>query len=492
MIARLRARWRAAGRAGDLALLGLIYLVSRALAWQAGVAFHLDTLNTAWQLLDPEVLRHDLLAGVLHMPGQPPLYNLAIGALLKLGDALAVGPVGLTWIFRVFYGALALVAIALSHDLLHRARVEQRTALIVMAIFICSPAFVLYEAMPYYTLMVLAWLVLIACCLDRCLARPGYGRGLLLFLAMTGLIYTRSLFQIEWFIVLAVFVILASPGARRRVGLAALVPLVLILALYAKNVVLVGQFSTSDWLGLSLAKMTTLKLSPQTRETLIRQGRLSPLARDDRAYGLRAADIDVLGGPPQTGSPVLDTLYKSTGAVNYNYARFAQRADIATRDALATIRAHPGIFARSVGTAWLMFFRPASDYPLLGENRTHLAPWNRLYGKLIAGQPIYPQTATFALRIGHVGWFIMAGYLLAVGFGALVAIRCLRERHLSQGDALLLFCWLNVLYVSVVGNAFEIDENQRFRFAIEPFIAVLALRGLQAIAMRLRHRPSPS
>ena len=38
------------------------------------------------------------------------------------------------------------------------------------------------------------------------------------------------------------------------------------------------------------------------------------------------------------------------------------------------------------------------------------------------------------------------------------------------------------MYVSVIGNAFEVDENQRFRFSVNPFIAAM----LAVLAERVR------
>jgi len=49
----------------------------------------------------------------------------------------------------------------------------------------------------------------------------------------------------------------------------------------------------------------------------------------------------------------------------------------------------------------------------------------------------------------------------------------------------IIFLWLNIMYVSVIGNAFEVDENQRFRFSVNPFIATLLAVQAQRLWARL-------
>src|SRR5699024_3878325 len=139
-------------------------------------------------------------------------------------------------------------------------------AALVAGVFMCSPALILYESLPYYEVLVLVMLSAIVWLFDACRRDFSLARASALFLAMAALIYTRSLFQIQWFVVLALYCVIVLPGHRRVVFGAAAVPLLLIVALYAKNFAVIGEFATSDWLGMSLSKLTTLKLDHSERE----------------------------------------------------------------------------------------------------------------------------------------------------------------------------------------------------------------------------------
>ena len=95
-----------------------------------------------------------------------------------------------------------------------------------------------------------------------------------------------------------------------------------------------------------------------------------------------------------------------------------------------------------------------------------------------------------------LGILIAIGYALAVLYGLFLLLRFAVRREVSATDATLIFLWLNIMYVSVIGNAFEVDENQRFRFSVNPFIAatlaVMAARALDWLRGRGRSKkPEP-
>lgn len=476
---RCRRRRRAPGWP-VIALIAL-YLISRIGFYMAGVRFDLSPLASSWQILDPALLRHHLFESLAHMPGQPPLYNLWLGTVLKLSDALGGDEQLTAVLFRLSLSCLSLTSCLLLYGLCRALSIHRGLAFAVTAVFMCSPALALYESLPYYSVPVLCLLMAIAWSFHACLTAFTPLKASLFCLLMAVLIATRSMFQIEWMAVLLAYAAWVLPGHRRTLLLAAVLPLVFVLALYAKNVVLVGQFSTSDWMGMSLAKLTTLQLTPEERQRLVAAGRMSPMALDDKAFDIPEAYEAHLGGAPHTGHAVLDDKRKSTGRVNFNYLHYGTIADMAAADARVAIQTHPTVYLRSMGRAWLMFFRPASDYPFLKHNRDALGLWSRGYAYLVAGQPVYPDQPAFALRPATVGIFIMLGYVIAAAFGVYLIGRALRRRRLSPADATLIFLWLNIMYVGVVGNALEIDENQRFRFAINPMISLLLVVAVQRL-----------
>jgi hypothetical protein len=53
----------------------------------------------------------------------------------------------------------------------------------------------------------------------------------------------------------------------------------------------------------------------------------------------------------------------------------------------------------------------------------------------------------------------------------------------------LLFVWLTMIYVSLVGNLTDLGENYRFRFAVEPLAALVLAATLQAAWSRRTRKP---
>ncbi|MES1927144.1 hypothetical protein [Salinisphaera sp. T31B1] len=460
-----------------IAWLSALYVVSRVGFWLAGVRFDLSPLDTSWQILDPVLLREHLLQSVFYMPGQPPLYNLMLGLVLKLGDNTLL----LAATFRLLYSAMALASVLLLFGVMRRLGVSKPLAFTVALVFMLTPALALYEAIPYYTLPILALLGAIAWLFQSLMTRFSLGHCLALFVAMAVLIYTRSMFQWQWFVVLAAYCALVLPGYRRQVLLAAAVPLIAIFALYGKNLMITGHFATSDWMGMSLSKLTTLAIDHDERQRMVEAGALSDMAMIDFPFNTPETYPEIFAATPATGIPVLDQKRRSTGHINYNHLAYAEVSQQALDDALAAIRTHPDVYLDSMATAWLMFLRPASDYPFLADNRAAIEPWSRAFSRYLAAQPVYPDKPGFDLEPGQIGWLIAVGYGLAVLFGFYVLVRAAVRRRVSAADAVIIFLWLNIMYVSVIGNAFEVDENQRFRFSVNPFIACL----LAVLAQRL-------
>jgi hypothetical protein len=69
------------------------------------------------------------------------------------------------------------------------------------------------------------------------------------------------------------------------------------------------------------------------------------------------------------------------------------------------------------------------------------------------------------------------------------ALRALKTRTHLADAATLLFIALTVLFVAGVGNAVELRENNRYRFLVEPLIAVLSVRMLGIAWNQIRSGP---
>ena len=61
-----------------------LFAISRTAYYLLGVRFDARGLTVLFQLLDPELLRHNLLQSLFYLHMQPPGYNLFVGVILKL------------------------------------------------------------------------------------------------------------------------------------------------------------------------------------------------------------------------------------------------------------------------------------------------------------------------------------------------------------------------------------------------------------------------
>jgi hypothetical protein len=292
---------------------------------------------------------------------------------------------------------------------------------------------------------------------------------------------------------------LQRPHARRLL-IAASLPVLLCLAVYAKNAALVGSFSTSTWLGMNLARLVIEPIPPAERLQMYRDGKLSavslvtPFSSLDRypASARRVWSVD---------HPVLREPAKQGGVVNYNHIAYVEISRRYRADALDVIVDSPGRYLQSVGRAWLLFAWSPGEYWFLDANRARMQGWNRLFDALVYGVPAAivgsegpPDRLDPVTLHLHAGWLYALAALLAICVGAVVAVRDLRrgvgDLQRGEGDRArgltLLFMLSTVLWVACVGNALEMRENNRFRFMVEPLIAALIVFALDRAWTRLR------
>src|ERR1700722_11354372 len=58
------------------------FLVSRVLYYLAGIRFDSSPIASAWQYIDPVLMRTRLLESMFYLHMQPPGFNLAIGSVI--------------------------------------------------------------------------------------------------------------------------------------------------------------------------------------------------------------------------------------------------------------------------------------------------------------------------------------------------------------------------------------------------------------------------
>lgn len=473
--------WNRIGRINQLQpktlvlLAGGLYVLYQMILYWAGIQFDVNCLTWFLHFADVELLKTRLLETCYYFHIQPPLFNFLVGIGLKLGGASYVG---------LFLGCYLLLGYFLYLTMLFlmiRLGISQTISLTLSTLFMISPSFVLYQYWIFYSfpctliLIVTAWLLP-----DVLTGVPG-GKTFLFFICLMLLCGLWSLFHLLWFIVITAGVCLAARKQYRKILVMAFLPFLCVVALYAKNFLLFGNFGPSTIMGRNLWINTVGNMRWTDRERLINTGVLSEVSRFARWN-----DIEVY--PPEyarisgfEGIPVLRNTMKSDGVHNFNHLAQLNISNAYLRDAKAGLRADPLSFVRSMAISTYGYFRPPATYFENCWNWNILASLNRAYDYVCFGKlPVDLRNVLPMARVtGSPPYlFLIVGLPLLFGYGLFCVWRG-RSGTLVFDAAqrwLLAYMLFNILYVAAVGIVFDFAETQRYRFSTDPFS--LALLGI--------------
>lgn len=449
-------------RAGLLAVVSA-FVVSRIIAYAAGVRFDVAPLHVFHQYLDPMLLADDLARSLWYLHTQPPLFNLLLGVLIKL-DSSAIHITA--WILWLICGATITVGL---YRLMVELSVPVKLAVILVIAFIVSPAALMYENWLFYTYPVAAVIVVSALALTR-YVRTSQTRHLVVLMAMlTVLCLTRTTFHLVWIVPVVAWLLRVMPGNRRRIATAGMIVLLIVGGWYLKNAVVFGQFTASTWLGMNVARITTMRLDSAERRSLIASGELSQVALIPPFSPLDSYPVYQQQWG-ETGIPALDHPAPS-GRNNYNALAYARLSSIYAADAIATLRNRPAAYLDGAVAAYVSYLMPASDYWFGNDNARALGWYQRAYTAAVFWQPL-PRTAydtmssadrTPLTRLATIGW----GIVVMIAIVLVGSLQLLRGPRTWERVSIT-YMLATALWVTVVGNALDTGENNRFRFEIDP------------------------
>jgi hypothetical protein len=304
---------------------------------------------------------------------------------------------------------------------------------------------------------------------------PTLGRGLLVFGGAAYLVLTRTLFQVWWFLAVAAILLAACRGNRRIVLTAAALPLVLIVAVYAKNWVMFGVPSTSSWTGMGLARVAVVGLPISERRRLVAEGKLHRVSLVKPLAPL--AQYEAVGVRPhaKTGIPLLDEASGFEYQRNIENETYIEISREYWSDDLWIIEHRPGSYLRSVGHGLADFFASPSTGWEGDPNEDEIHGYDHWFTRLVYGR----------LGPGRIGFFVVAAYVAALGFGLALTVRRLRPGA-DAIDTTIAFAVVTILYVTLTGNLAEVGENYRFRLILDPLVLAMVAVGIRKLAARLR------
>lgn len=457
------------------------FLVSRLLAYAAGVRYDYSPAAYFIQYLDAAWLRADLVQSLVYLHSQPPLFNLILGLLSILASGfeavaaqiLFLG-LGLAITFRLFQILAGLGA--------------PRWAAAAGAIaFAISPSALVYENWFFYEYPTVALLVGAAWALLRAGRRPsvlGYG----VFFGLLALVsLLRGHFHLVWLIGSAALLVLVGPAPRGVILRAALVPALVVALVYAKNAVIFGSFAPSTWFGVNLSRMTVYLLPEQERLRLAESGELSASSRLWEPFLPPADHLAVVARPAPTGVPVLDEVARPSNPrlANFNHSVYLVASRNYLRDSLWVIFNRPDIYRDGIIGAFGTFGLPPTVQPFFtDDNRSAIAGWERVVNVVVFGfVPRWPDPPAdpgnpiqvLAYLLARPGALFAWTFLGLVYYGVRLTISA-RSPYANRPPerAAIAFMIVTVMYVTVSLSLVMLGDNNRYRLAIDPFLLIFA------------------
>lgn len=436
----------------------VFFVISRFLVARLGYQFDATGIWEQVQDVDTPLLEHHLGQSLWWLSGQPPLWNLFLGLVVK------AAPVSWPDVFRRIYELMGLIETLMLYALLVRVRAPRILAAVLAGAFMVTPPVLTLElslTYEYPTLLLVTATVLLAA---RAAERPTTLRMAAVFTCASALVYSRTLFQVVWLLLLGCILLVAVED-RRAVIVGAAVPLLAVVALYVKADVMFGTPATSTWAGMGLARIAEHGYSLSERQKLVDRGVLHRVSLVEPLSPL--SDYAAVQAKPKeapTGIPLLDEPLDAQHHRNLHNKAYITISREYWHDDLWLIEHHPGRYLRSVVTATDIFFRTPDKYPRFGW-------FDRWFRRIVYG----------AYAPASAGLLLLLFYAIALTHATRVAVTRLR-RHASPQVVALSTAALTTAYVAALGNTTELGENYRFRLYLDPLLLVILVH----LAMRLK------
>lgn len=483
-----RARWQErleiAGARSYLAVMAGVFAAFHVLLYAIGIQFETYPLYSFLHFLDPELLKTRLLESCFYLHIQPPLFNLFCGIVLKLfPESSAIA-------FHAIYVCVGFLLYVTVFRLFVRMGIGKPASFVWSTLFMMSPAFILYEHWLFYTLPCVLLLAASALFLADSMDRGSFWAISAFFGCLLLLAGIRSSYHLLHFVVVYVTAAALAGPYRRRVIVIGLVPLLLIVGLYAKNYVLFGAFGSSTLLGKNFFINTAGNMGWEDKQRLVKEGKLSPLSLISRWNALDVFPPEYSDVEAFEDIPALRQISKSHGPHNYNHLAHIAISNQYMKDSLAAIRYSPKSFVVAMAVAGFNYFRPPSDYSCSEHNWEKLKYWKAFCDYALCGKlPFDLSSRVFLVRAALTPPYVFLLLGLPVLF--LYGVWCLWKGKadsvsLTRTQRVLIayFCF-NISYVAALGTILDYMETYRYRFETDPFYLCLLALLVQAIAGKM-------
>ena len=451
-----------------LAVITAAFVISRVAALQAGIFMHVHLGFV--QLLDSRLLSSHLLQSIFYLHSQPPLSNLLLGIALKLF------PNTYRLFFATIFWLIGLFLALTLYDLMTGLGVPRWISLTLTVLFEIGPATLLFENLYYDTYPMAFLLCYAAYSLNRFLRTGSRFHGKAFVIALGLPVFLNPSFQIAWFLGVGGILLFLGDDRIRTLVPTGLVMLALIIPIYVKNLIVFGTFTTSSSFGMAISEITTRQLSNAELNDLIKRHILSSFAAGPPFPVVKASAIP-------TGVPALDENVDSVvmGKPNTNCLEYLKLTRSDLHDAFWVIIHRPGAFAQGEWREIKNYFDPASIN--INYLQSDAMPrWCELYEDLLypRGLPTFAVDSmedTMARLYPANGppstilMIVLPGLAL---FAIIRVVSSWRTQRLRDAEGItMLYIVLAILYATPLGALVTLNENNRYRYVLDPLYVVL-------------------
>ena len=457
------------GNKGLYVLLGIVFLVSRLMH---GLSFETRYLLVSMQYLDPIYLKYNLLESIWYLHSQPPLFNLFLGIVLKLSP---LKDLHLT--FLVIYTFMGLMMTFFLFSILRHLNIRDSIAFLLVIIFMTfDHTTLMFERWLFYTYPLAVLMTASAFFLILFAKKKSPIYFFIFSTLLAVIVLTRAFYHIIWMLMLLAIVIFPQHRRRKQLILISLGPFIICFLIYLKNFFLIGQFSSSSYLGHNMITMTRFMDREKEIKPLVSAGKVSELALLGRFA--HPTELSKYVKVEKTGVHVLDDYYKTTNKnhINFNCILYAKSSPQLFNDCLTLIIHYPMQYLKSVANSIYIFchFQPYLLFDIYPN-----PPWpqkknTRNIAMALVGSPLI--TMVFII-------FSMIAFLW-------MAIKTGRANTGSRAlQPLYFFLFFNIIYTFAVSSLLEILEACFYRYPIDPFILIGIALGVEWF-FKLREQPT--
>jgi hypothetical protein len=445
----------------DILILFAAFVLSRIIVHLFGLEFQFDALYKYWQYLNISTLKDNLLIGVYYDHTQPPVFNLFLGFILKItGDAAPL-------VFAIFFKLVSLANALLLLSILKKVVNRGFLPIGISLLYLLSPATLVFENELFYTSFV-SLLFLVACYNIVKLGNViNWKRTTGILLPLVLICLTRSMYHLLLLVILSAVLIYSCRKRQniRKLVIGSCFAILLTSSWYVKNYFIFGQFSTSSWIGMNMARNifhdNEVKDSSKIEafEPFLPVSTYKAFVDKDlvKQYaGLNDTDL------------LLELKYDSLR--NLKHIDFLKISELYLAASKKHVREHPVSYVKNVMQSMIIFFTPATRYSVTEKQARKIAYYDAVYSANLSVFAEGKQQRRIALTISAIPQMLIYAFVLLM-FWRNIRI----TRRISLLNA---FIFLVIAYVFATGSLLEHYENMRFRFELQPLFYLLLAQAI--------------